>query len=197
LLRFSIRSSARESKKKEALMGNVKTAALGMFVAATVMCSFPLWASGPSVGRKVPLFTLKDDRAKDHSFAASLRRNKAVALVFLGTVCRPAKVYGPRLEVLSREFAAKWVAFIGIYPNRQDAVTEMVGFARWRGLTFPILKDFGNKFADYFAAIRTQETFVLATPKRPSSWPQNASWLRDAIDRPRHLGLRKTGSESA
>ena len=59
------------------------------------------------------------------------------------------------------QFAEKGVALIGIDSNRQDAVTEMDAFARLNGLTFPILKDVGNKVADQFGATRTPEAFLL------------------------------------
>ena len=138
---------------------NVPVAVLGLLIAATGAQSS--WASGPTVGRIVHAFELKDFRGKDHSLAAILRQKKAVAVVFLGTECPLAKLYGPRLEQLSREFAAKQVALIGIDSNRQDAITQIDGFARQHGLTFPILKDLGNKVADDFGATRTPEAFVL------------------------------------
>ena len=65
------------------------------------------------------------------------------------------------MQELSQEFDAKGVALVGIDSNRQDAMTEMDAFARQHGLTFPILKDVGNKVADQFGATRTPEAFVL------------------------------------
>ncbi len=53
------------------------------------------------------------------------------------------------------------VALIGIDSNRQDAVTEMDAFSRLNHLTFPFLKDVGNKVADQFGATRTPQAFLL------------------------------------
>ncbi len=142
--------------------------ALGSFVAATFLLSAPASGSEPSVGRKVAPFNLKDYRGKEHSLAALLREKKAVAVVFLGTECPLAKLYGPRMEALSKEFEVKGVAFLGIDSNRQDAVVEMDAFARQQGLTFPLLKDLSNRVADEFGATRTPEAFVVDGAGRDS-----------------------------
>ena len=65
------------------------------------------------------------------------------------------------MQELSVEFAKKGVALIGIDSNRQDAITEIDAFARQNSLTFPILKDVGNRVADQFGATRTPEAFFL------------------------------------
>ncbi len=117
--------------------------------------------SAASVGHKVKPFTLKDYRGAEHSLAALLAEKKAVAVVFLGTECPLAKLYGPRMESLAKEFASKGVGFLGIDSNRQDAVVEMDAFARQQGITFPILKDLSNRVADDFGATRTPEAFLV------------------------------------
>ncbi|HEV8001406.1 MAG TPA: redoxin domain-containing protein, partial [Planctomycetaceae bacterium] len=114
-----------------------------------------------SVGRKVEPFALKDFRGAEHSSKELLTKHKGVAVVFLGTECPLAKLYAPRLQELSVQFAKKGVALIGVDSNRQDAVTEMDAFARLNHLTFPFLKDVGNKVADQFGATRTPQAFLL------------------------------------
>ena len=114
-----------------------------------------------AVGRKIDPFTLQDFRGKEHSLATILAQHKGVAVIFLGTECPLAKLYASRLQELSVEFAKKGVALIGIDANRQDAITEIDAFARQNSLTFPILKDVGNKVADQFGATRTPEAFFL------------------------------------
>jgi len=134
---------------------------LGSFVAVAFACANPSWASGTSLGRKIEPFTLKDFRGKEHSLSALLRDKKAVAVIFLGTECPLAKLYSPRMVELAKEFDAKGVAFLAIDSNRQDAVTAMDGFVQQHGLTFPFLKDLGNKVADEFGATRTPEVFLI------------------------------------
>ncbi|HET6325892.1 MAG TPA: redoxin domain-containing protein [Planctomycetaceae bacterium] len=114
-----------------------------------------------SVGHKIETFNLKDFRGKDHSLKELLAQHKGVAVIFLGTECPLAKLYAARMEELSQQFAKKGVVLIGIDSNRQDAVTEMDAFARLNHLTFPILKDVGNKVADQFGATRTPQAFLL------------------------------------
>jgi peroxiredoxin len=131
------------------------------FIAATFAMSAPAKGSDLITGRRVTPFTLKDYRGNEHSLAALLHEKKVVAIVFLGTECPLAKMYGPRMESLAKEFESKGVGFLGIDSNRQDAVVEMDAFARQQGLTFPILKDLSNRVADDFGATRTPEAFLV------------------------------------
>ncbi len=130
-------------------------------IAATFVISAPANGSDSAMGHKVAFFSLKDYRGKEHSLAALLHAKKAVAIIFLGTECPLAKLYGPRMEALAKEFESKGVGFMGIDSNRQDAVVEMDAFARQQGLTFPFLKDLSNRVADDFGATRTPEAFLV------------------------------------
>jgi len=134
---------------------------LASFAAAAMVFTVAANAADTSVGRKIAPFTLKDYRGKEHSLAALLGTKKAVAVVFLGTECPLAKLYGPRMKSLSKEFEAMGDAFLAIDSNRQDAVVGMDAFARQQGLTFPLLKDLSNRVADDFGATRTPEAFLV------------------------------------
>ena len=112
------------------------------------------------VGGKIENFTLKDFRGQPHALA-DFKDKKAVVVVFLGAECPLAKLYGPRLQQLSADFASQGIAFLGIDSNRQDSITELDAYARTHGVSFPILKDVGNAVADKFGATRTPEVFVL------------------------------------
>jgi len=80
---------------------------------------------------------------------------------FLGTECPMARLYGPRLSELSREFADDSVRFVGVNSNRQDSVTDIRDYVRTYQVSFPVLRDVGNKVADQYEATRTPEVFVL------------------------------------
>jgi peroxiredoxin len=116
-----------------------------------LLAAAPVMAADSPLGRKVEPFTLEDYRGKTHALA-DLRDQKAVVVVFLGTECPLAKLYGPRLAELSKKYAEKGVAFVGINANSQDSITEIAAYARVHEVDFPILKDVGNKVADAFAA---------------------------------------------
>src|SRR5437762_3578595 len=108
-------------------MGNFRRAVLGLSIAVTVAWPSQSPASGSSIGHKIAPFTLKDYRGKEHSWTSIVLGKKVVAVVFVGAECPLAKMYGSRMEKLSKDFAAKGVAFIAIDSNRQDALTEIDG----------------------------------------------------------------------
>ena len=107
------------------------------------------WADdkAPKGGTKVASFTLRDYRGAESSleqFAAK----KAVVLAFVGCECPVAKLYGPRLAKLAKDYEAKGVQFLGIDANQQDGVSQIARFAKDAGIEFPILKDVNNVLAD-------------------------------------------------
>ncbi len=112
------------------------------------------------IGRKVPAFSLKDYRGKIHSLS-DFNDAKLLVIGFLGTECPLAKLYGPRLAKIAKEYEPEKVAFIGINSNVQDSITEIAAYARIHKIEFPLLKDLGNKVADQIQAQRTPEVFVL------------------------------------
>jgi peroxiredoxin len=94
--------------------------------------------------------------------AVNARTQKQLTVVcFLGTECPLARQYGPRLNALATEFTAPRVRFIGVNSNSQDSPAEVAAFVKEYGITFPILKDPGNKVADLFGARHMAEVFVL------------------------------------
>lgn len=131
-------------------------------VVILALCGSGLTAAEPrsAVGRKGPEFNLNDFRGKA-STLDDFKDAKLVVLAFLGTECPLVKLYGPRLASLAEEYRSRGVAFVGINANAQDSVTEIAAYARRSNITFPILKDLGNKVADALGAERTPEVFVL------------------------------------
>ncbi len=117
------------------------------------------------VGRSINDFSLQDFRGQQHALA-DWAGKPVVVVAFVGCECPLSKVYAPRLEQLSQEFAAQGVAFVGIDPNRQDSVTELAAYARTHGIEFPLLRDSGNVVADRFGAQRVPEVFVLDAERR-------------------------------
>ena len=126
-----------------------------------------IWGSAHSqaaevalIGRSIEDFALQDFRGK--KVALSEYANKdAVVVYFLGTECPIAKLYGARMQKLADQFGPKGVAFVGVSSNVQDSLAELAAHARTHEITFPILKDLGNKVADQFGATRTPQVFVL------------------------------------
>ncbi|MBX9790242.1 MAG: redoxin domain-containing protein [Pirellulales bacterium] len=110
--------------------------------------------------RRVDAFTLPDMHGRDRGLD-ELADEQIVVVAFLGVECPLARLYAPRLQELSEEYAGKRVAFVGIDSNQQDSLTDLVAFANKYGLKFPLLKDRDQTVADQFGATRTPEVFVL------------------------------------
>ncbi len=103
---------------------------------------------------------LRDCFGKPHPLNA-LKESKVVVVAFLGTECPLAKLYGPRLQVLSERFQNEGVAFVGVCSNVQDSLTETVIYTNKSGISFPMLMDNEQVLADLLQATRTPEVFVL------------------------------------
>lgn len=88
-------------------------------------------------------------------------RGNLVVIAFLGTECPLAKLYGPRLNELQQEFGKRGVTFVGINSNTQDSLTEITNYVTKHKISYPMLKDVGNRVADQLAAERTPEVIVL------------------------------------
>lgn len=112
------------------------------------------------LGKQVEDFSLRDFHGNVHTLSQYADK-KAVVLAFLGAECPLAKLYGPRLSELSREFAERGVAFLGLDANSHDTPTKLARFAQAYKVEFPLLKDAGNAVADRVGATRTPEIFLL------------------------------------
>jgi peroxiredoxin len=121
------------------------------------------------IGKPVADFTLQDFRGKKHSLG-DYQEAKLVVIAFLGTECPLAKLYGPRLQRLADRYDSTQVVILGVNSNSQDAITEIAAYARIHDVTFPLLKDTGNRVADAMAAVRTPEVFLLDQQRRIAYW---------------------------
>ncbi len=114
----------------------------------------------PKLGEKIADFKLHDYHGKSRSLS-DYADKRIVIVYFTDTECPLAKLYAPKMERISHDYAERGVAILGINSNSQDSVTEIATYARKHGVTFPILKDPGNRIADLFGAERTPQVFVL------------------------------------
>ena len=117
-------------------------------------------AEGVSGPRKIAPFELNDHAGAKRSLA-EWSEKPVMVVVFLGTECPLAKLYGQKLGEMEAEFAKRGVQFIGINSNQQDTLQELAGYGTKFGVKFPLLKDPGARVAEQFGATRTPEAFVL------------------------------------
>ncbi|MCS7471193.1 redoxin domain-containing protein [Stieleria sp. ICT_E10.1] len=116
--------------------------------------------AGGTIGMKVADFTLDNCYGKSVSLSHFDDR-QAIAIVFLGTECPLAKLYGPRLTDIQQRYADRGVQVVGINSNTQDSLTELAAYVHRHAIGFPMLKDPGNVVADALGATRTPEVFLI------------------------------------
>jgi len=114
----------------------------------------------PAIGTVIEDFKLADASGKEHSLK-SLMGAKGTVILFVATKCPVSNNYNERMEKLAQDYKAKGINVIGINSNNTELAAEIKAHATERGLTFPILRDEGNKIADRWGATRTPEAYVL------------------------------------
>ena len=127
-------------------------------VVATITV-MPARADEVSVADVAPPVAMSDFRGREFT-DADFAGSRVLVMTFLGTECPLARLYGRRLQELADQFSDDGVAFVGVFSNSQDGVTDIDYYARRQEVRFPLLKDVGNKFADAAGATRTPEVFV-------------------------------------
>lgn len=121
------------------------------------------------LGSKIDDFKLDDFLGAEHALS-DWQAKRAIVVVFLGTECPLAKLYGQRLVELAAKYEPLGVQVVGINSNRQDTLTEMAHYARTHKIEFPLLKDPDCSLADRFGATRTPEAFVLDADRVIRYW---------------------------
>ena len=119
-------------------------------------------AGALKIGAPAPDFTLPAaSDGKPVALKGLLAKSKAVTVVFVATKCPVSNAYNTRMEALGKEYAAKGIPLVGINSNKTEPAAEVREHAEKHGLTFPVLKDDGNRIADAYGATHTPEVFVL------------------------------------
>lgn len=114
----------------------------------------------PIIGATIADFTLPDAGGTAHSLA-SLRGKNGAVLIFIATQCPISNGYNERMEKLAQDYKAKGISVIGINSNSTESASDVKDHAAKNNLTFPILKDEGNKVADALGAMRTPEAYFV------------------------------------
>src|SRR6185312_2607467 len=107
----------------------------------------------PAIGATVEDFTLPDANGKEQSLTA-LKGKKGTVLIFVAVQCPVSNAYNERMEKLAQDYKAQGINVIGINSNATDDAGAVKAHAAQNNLTFPILKDQGNKIADRLGATR-------------------------------------------
>jgi peroxiredoxin len=114
----------------------------------------------PAIGATIEDFTLPDADNKERSLKSLAGKNGTV-LLFIAVQCPVSNAYNERMEKLAQDYKAKGVAVIGINSNVAEDAAAVKAHAETNKLSFPILKDPGNKIADRLGATVTPEAYFL------------------------------------
>ncbi|MFN2492612.1 MAG: thioredoxin family protein [Pyrinomonadaceae bacterium] len=114
----------------------------------------------PAIGATIMDFTLPDTDGKDHSLNSLKGKNGAI-LIFISVQCPISNAYNERMEKLAQDYKARGITVIGINSNATESAVAVKAHAAERKLTFPILKDNGNRIADLLGATKTPEAYFI------------------------------------
>jgi peroxiredoxin len=114
----------------------------------------------PAIGSTIEDFTLPDANGADRSLKSLAGKNGTV-LLFVAVQCPVSNAYNERMEKLAQDYKAKGIAVVGINSNVAEDADAVRGHAAENKLSFPILKDPGNKIADKLGASVTPEAYFL------------------------------------
>jgi peroxiredoxin len=114
----------------------------------------------PAIGATIEDFTLPDLSGQDRSLK-SLAGKKGTVLLFIAVQCPVSNAYNERMEKIAADYKAKGIAVIGINSNVKEDADAVKAHAAENKLTFPILKDPGNKIADKLGATVTPEAYFI------------------------------------
>ena len=140
-----------------------------------------------------------------------LKAVRAAVLVFVSPGCPLGEKYLPRLGELATRYDDDGIRFFAVASGAGETPEKLAGWARERGLSFPLLHDAGNVVADAVMVERSNECIVVDARGimryrgaiddqhgYDSSLPEpRHTWLADAIDAvlaaaPQRIGPRGT-----
>ncbi|MGH9875504.1 MAG: redoxin domain-containing protein, partial [Pyrinomonadaceae bacterium] len=125
--------------------------------ARTIVADIP---APPIIGSTIADFTLPDASGAAQTLA-SLHGKNGTVLIFIATQCPVSNGYNERMEKLAQDYKARGINVVGINANSTESAADVKDHAAKNSLTFPILKDNGNKVADMLGATRTPEAYFL------------------------------------
>ncbi len=143
---------------------SILLASLLLFAGAVVAGSARVYDSEipapPAIGSIIEDFTLPDVDGTDHTLK-SLKGKNGTVIIFIAVQCPVSNAYNERMEKLAVDYKARGINVVGVNANATEDAAAVKAHAADKKLTFPILKDSGNKIADKLGATRTPEAYFL------------------------------------
>jgi peroxiredoxin len=143
----------------------MKTRNLSILLALVFVIAGVAFAEGevpapPAIGSTIEEFTLPDVDGQSRSLKSLAGKNGTV-LLFIAVQCPVSNAYNERMEKLAQDYKAKGINVVGINANVAEDAAAVKAHAAEHKLSFPILKDPGNKIADKLGASVTPEAYFL------------------------------------
>jgi len=113
-----------------------------------------------AIGSTIEEFSLPDVNGTERSLKSLAGKNGTV-LLFIAVQCPVSNAYNERMEKLAADYKAKGIAVVGINSNVAEDAAAVKAHAAEHKLSFPILKDPGNKIADKLGASVTPEAYFI------------------------------------
>jgi peroxiredoxin len=114
---------------------------------------------GVAIGETVPDFTLKSIEGKEYKL--SDLKGKVVVLDFVSQHCPWSIAHDKSMPALARQYGEKGVVFFGIDSDANTSPEDIRGYVKENGITYTILKDEQNKYADAVRATKTPEIYII------------------------------------
>ena len=131
---------------------------LGLVLGAAVLTGT---RPGMTLGQAAPGFSAPALDGTQVSLPEALRSHRAVAVLFLSTVCPYANSFAGHIADLNRVYGPKGVLFVGVNSNQFETAEEMPESAREHDHRFPLIRDGDARIADLFGAGRTPEAYLF------------------------------------
>ncbi len=127
-----------------------------------LICGSPLFAGEEQESKNATSLTFRLPTLDNGIVELSEKStDKATVVIFLGAECPLARLYGPKLNAMLKQYQSRDVRFVGVNSNQQDSLEDVQKYIKRYQIQFPIAKDYGNAVADSYEAVRTPEAFVL------------------------------------
>jgi cytochrome c-type biogenesis protein len=89
-------------------------------------------------------------------------KGKAILLNTWATWCGPCRQEMPYLESLDKNFSNQGLVIVGVSIDSAGSDNKILGFMKYYGITYPILKDPDNRFSHVFSTMGVPETFLIS-----------------------------------
>lgn len=104
------------------------------------------------------------DIRSGHEVKVTAAGKKGVVVIFLSAHCPCSNSHVQELAALQSEYPE--FAFVGVHANADESRSETLAYFQKTHLSFPVVRDVGQKLADQYRAFKTPHAFVVLNDGR-------------------------------